>query len=107
MTKPKKDRYDIEFKRMAVVLANHPDMSNQAVAESLGIHPFMLSRWKKECREGRLMGKRFSREAETELAKANRRIRELEKALKQAELENDLLKKAKRFLSAKKKASDS
>jgi transposase len=47
-------RYTIEFKIQAVRLANHPQIQTQDVAHALDIHPFMLSKWKKDYREGRL-----------------------------------------------------
>ena len=52
----KKHRYSNEFKVTAVKLASHPDIETQDVAAVLHIHPFMLSRWKKEYREGKLKG---------------------------------------------------
>ena len=56
---PKKTRqYGVEFKRTAVLLSRRPGIEVQAVAEALDIHPFMLSRWRKEFREGREMLKR-------------------------------------------------
>src|SRR5436309_295040 len=52
---PKKvHRYTLEFKIQAVRLANHPEIQTQDVAHALDIHPFMLSKWKKEFREGKL-----------------------------------------------------
>ena len=52
---PKKvHRYTIEFKIQAVRLSLHPDIQTQDVAHALDIHPFMLSKWKKDYREGRL-----------------------------------------------------
>src|SRR6185295_14538975 len=52
---PKKvHRYTIEFKIQAVRLSLHPDIQTQDVAKALDIHPFMLSKWKKDYREGRL-----------------------------------------------------
>lgn len=52
---PKKmQRYGVAFKRTAVQLSRRPGIQVQAVAEALDIHPFMLSRWRKEFREGRL-----------------------------------------------------
>ena len=52
---PKKvHRYSLEFKVQAVKLANHPEFQTQEVAQALDIHPFMLSKWKKDYREGRL-----------------------------------------------------
>jgi len=97
----KKHRYSNEFKVTAVKMANAPDIETKAVAEALHIHPFMLSRWKKEVREGTLKGLAHPdlKELKTmEVAVAEeKRIRELEAALKKAGIENDLLKKAIQF----------
>ncbi len=50
---PKKvHRYTVEFKIQAVRLSLHPDIQTQDVANALDIHPFMLSKWKKDYREG-------------------------------------------------------
>src|SRR5436190_21079060 len=52
---PKKvHHYTNEFKIQAVRLSLHPDIQTHDVAHALDIHPFMLSRWKKDYREGRL-----------------------------------------------------
>ncbi len=107
MTKRKHQRYDLEFKRQAVVLANHPDIMTQDVAQSLNIHPFMLSRWKKEMREGKLMGQTQDGESSTNLVKANQLIRDLEREVKRLKEENAVLKAAERFFSSKKKTSSS
>lgn len=50
-------QYSLGFKRQAVALSQLPDVQVQAVAEALEIHPFMLSKWRKEAREGRLRGR--------------------------------------------------
>jgi transposase-like protein len=58
---PKKmQRYSLEFKRTAVQLSQRPGMQVQVVAEALDIHPFMLSPWRKEFREGRLKPSRLT-----------------------------------------------
>lgn len=97
----KKHRYSTEFKITAVKLASHPDIETQDVAAALHIHPFMLSRWKKEYREGKLkgMGHPDLKEINTMGAAVteHKRILELEAALKRARIENDLLKKAIQF----------
>ncbi len=97
----KKHRYSNEFKVTAVKMANAPEVETKAVAEALSIHPFMLSRWKKEVREGTLTGAAHPKLQELkamEVAVAEeKRIRELEAALKKASIENDLLKKAIQF----------
>ena len=87
-------RHDIQFKWLAVRLANHPEIRTQDVAVALGIHPFMLSRWKKEMRDGTLvMDKPSKRQRAATLGEADERIRELERENAQLREENDLLKK--------------
>lgn len=97
----KKHRYSNEFKVTAVKMANHPEIQTQDVAAALHIHPFMLSRWKKEYREGKLKGKAHPNvKAITKMENAvaeHQRIQQLERALKKAQMENDLLKKAIQF----------
>lgn len=97
----KKHRYSTEFKVTAVKLATHPGMETQEVAAALNIHPFMLSRWKKEYREGKFKGAAHPNLKEIrhleETVAEHQRIRQLEAALKKARIENDLLKKAIQF----------
>ena len=45
-------RYTNEFKLKAVKLTEIDGIQVKDVAESLDIHPFMLSRWRKEVRDG-------------------------------------------------------
>ncbi|MEM6545376.1 MAG: transposase [Pseudomonadota bacterium] len=116
--KRKYDRYTLAYKRQAVKLADHPDVRSKDVAASLGIHPVMLYRWQMENRRGELVEnkhmkpspsspKRRSKRADPlqekdgELAKAQKRIQELEKSLAMRTEELDLLKKAKRFFQEK------
>ena len=99
-------RYSEAFKAEAVRLASQSGIRVQDVAHSLDIHPFMLSRWKKQCREGVIMTKPKSQSgpeliSEVELL----RLRELEKAYAQLKLEHDLLKKAIKFTSDLKRRS--
>ncbi|MBB3167084.1 transposase [Simiduia aestuariiviva] len=49
-------QYSTEFKIRAVKMSYQPDIQIKQVAEGLGIHPFMLSRWRKEYRDGLLQG---------------------------------------------------
>lgn len=50
-------KYSDRFKATAVRLSQLRGVSVQEVAESLYIHPFMLSRWRRESREGRIVTK--------------------------------------------------
>ena len=112
------DRYTLDFKLQAVMLANHPNVMAKAIAESLGIHPVMLYRWRMEFKNGELREnkqmkavkpspKRRTKVAEpsvikeAELVKARKQIRELERALENRTEELDILKKAQRFFAKK------
>ncbi|NMH63683.1 transposase [Shewanella sp. SHSM-M6] len=44
-------QYTLEFKIKAVAWSHFPHPSVKDVAETLDIHPFMLSHWRKEYRE--------------------------------------------------------
>jgi transposase len=59
MAKPgplKINNYGVEFNLRAVQLSNQPGVLVKDVAESLCIHPFMLSKWRKQVRDGELAG---------------------------------------------------
>jgi transposase len=103
---PKKiQRYGVEFKRAAVLLSQRPGVQVQAVAEALDIHPFMLSRWRKDFRQGRLRPrghKPEQRAPKTPLVREIRRLQELERAHQLLQEEHALLKKAIRFCSVRK-----
>lgn len=61
-------KYSEEFKATAVRLSNLPGVEVQDVADSLYIHRFMLSRWRKQVREGVIVakGRRVESVAEAE-----------------------------------------
>lgn len=48
MTKSKRRNYDQEFKRNAVRLSEYPYRTHTEVADSLGISPNILYRWRRE-----------------------------------------------------------
>ena len=97
--------YKYAFKQAAVRTANHPDISTKAVAEALNIHPFMLSRWKKQAREGILRKDHTPSDKDAspnELREAKKTIGLLQQRLKRALEENAILKKAERVFPEKK-----
>lgn len=98
-------RYTESFKAEAVRLASQPGVLVQDVAHSLDIHPFMLSRWKKQSREGLIMANLPSDKPELVNEAELLRLREVEKAYAQLKLEHDLLKKAIKFTSEAKRTS--
>ncbi|MCL5668840.1 MAG: transposase [Gammaproteobacteria bacterium] len=104
--RPKVHRYSMQFKATAVRLTELPDVLIQDVAEALDIHPFMLSRWRKQAREGLIVTKGIKLDDET--VAELKRLRDLEKKYKILQQEHALLKKAIRFTSERnRKSSDS
>lgn len=97
-------RYTNEFKRLVVLLSYHPDIKGTEIADKLKLHPIMLYRWRLEMKKAKIPHKITGSDFlnETDLLKANDRIKKLEKQLKEAERERDFLKKAKRFFQDKK-----
>ncbi len=96
-------RYGIAFKLRAVQMSNQPGVLIKDVAESLCIHPFMLSRWRKAVRDGALVGKAAPLDAGS--VAESQRLREVEQQFKRLQMEHDLLKKAIRFVSERKRKS--
>jgi transposase len=92
----KVQRYSLEFKRTAVRLSRQPGIAVQAVAAALDIHPFMLSRWRKEAREGRLRGPRTG-PVRPPPRRELQRLQTLEREHALLQEEHALLKKAIRF----------
>ena len=50
-------KYELEFKLKAVQLSKQPGVLVRDVTAALCIHPFMLSRWRKQVRDGVLVGR--------------------------------------------------
>ena len=97
-------RYDTEFKVKAVRLSQLPGVQVKDVAESLDIHPFMLSKWRKLYRDGQLVATDeviIDPQSSAEL----QRLRQLEKEHARLKQEHELLKKAIRFCSEQKRKS--
>ena len=93
-------KYSEEFKATAVKLSNLQGVAIKDVAESLYIHPFMLSRWRKEAREGLIMTKGV--EVDKEVAAELKELRRMKKDYERLKLEHELLKKAIEFTSKQK-----
>ena len=92
-------QYSEDFKATAVQLSSLPGVRIKDVAESLDVHPFMLSRWRKQVREGRIVAKKKSLDVDPQLATELKRLKKVEKDFKQLQMEHELLKKAIRFCS--------
>jgi transposase len=96
-------RYTEHFKATAVRLSQLPGVQVKDVADSLYIHPFMLSRWRKQAREGRIVTKGVKLDAD--VAAELKALRKLKKEHKRLKMEHDLLKKAIAFTSARRAKS--
>lgn len=91
-------RYSTEFKVTAVKLSQQPGLQVQTVAAALAIHPFMLSKWRKDFRDGRLRGAARV-PVPVQLQRESRRLQQLEREHALLQTEHALLKKAIRFCS--------
>ena len=97
-------QYTKDFKIKAVKLSHQNGIQVQQVAAGLDIHPFMLSRWRKEYRDGKLQGdnqKRVSvnKNKRTVSDKQLTENAQLKKEIGRLKKENDLLKKWQRYLA--------
>ena len=107
-------QYSLEFKRSAVEVCLEEDVQVQEVATRLDISPFMLSRWRKEYREGLLKPSRppsktvkptVSKTKKTVPGKSTEssELRKLKRENERLKKEPDLVKKWQRFLAEKEK----
>ena len=98
---PRKTRkYSEAFKLTAVRMTQRPGMQVKTVAAGLDLHPFMLSRWRKEVRDGVIRG-RLPRRAPSGPSRELAQLQALERAHALLQEEHDLLKKAIRFRFAR------
>ena len=96
-------KYSEEFKASAVRLSEEPGVAVQDVARSLSIHPFRLSRWRKQAREGliEMKGVLVDGGVVAELAE----LRRVKKEYERLKVEHELLKKAIEFTSTRRETS--
>ena len=93
-------RYSHEFKSKVVQLSWLEGATLTGTAKTFGIHRMMLSRWRKDYREGRIVTDKRKKivdikKEQDELTK----IKQLEKENARLKMEVDLLKKWQRFLA--------
>jgi transposase len=101
----KVERYSDRFKATAVKLSSLPGVMIKDVAAALDIHPFMLSLWRKQVRDGVIVAKGAKLDVKTKAEL--KRLKELERQYKVLKEEHELLKKAIRFASEPRKRSSS
>jgi transposase len=98
-------RYSVEFKLTAVKLSHLRGVEVQTVANALDIHPFMLSRWRKEVRDGVLKGRARRVELPARPAREMKQLQALKREHALLQEEHELLKKAIRFSSERRRTS--
>jgi transposase len=98
-------RYSVEFKLTAVKLSRMPGVEVQTVANALDIHPFMLSRWRKEVRDGALTGRARRLDVPSRSTREIKQLQALKREHAMLKEEHELLKKAIRFSSARRRRS--
>jgi transposase len=98
-------RYGDRFKATAVKLSSLRGVLIKDVAAALDIHPFMLSLWRKQVREGVIVARGAKLDVQT--SAELKRLRELERQYKVLKEEHELLKKAIRLASDRKQKSSS
>jgi transposase len=104
-TQPRKTwKYTKDFKVKAVKLSLQNGIQVKQVADGLDIHPFMLSRWRKEYRDGKLQGDNQKRVGVNKKKRtiSDKELTEnvrLKKDVERLKKENDLLKKWQRYLA--------
>ena len=96
-------RYGDRFKATAVKLSSLPGVLIKDVAAALDIHPYMLSLWRKQVRDGKIKDRGAVLDVRT--VAELRRLRELESRYKLLQEEHELLKKAIRFASDRRRRS--
>jgi transposase len=85
-------KYSDEFKLTAVRLTQQPGVQVKTVAAALEIHPFMLSKWRKDVRDGRLRGRAW-KAPPAGPAREIARLQALEREYAELREEHELLKK--------------
>ena len=109
--------YSREFKVMVVKLTHLEEIKIKTLSECLGLHPLMVSRWRKEVRDGKLVldetrRVRMTLESSSKSGKspkqAKTKTQRLEEENKRLKKEVDLLKKWHGYLAENRKnGSDS
>jgi transposase len=89
-------RFDKQFKKMAVELHKSGKSSNE-IGRELGIPGDMVRRWSREFESHG--DQSFAGNGKAILTPEQREIAELKKALKETQIERDILKKAVRIFS--------
>jgi transposase-like protein len=92
MKMKKRRNYDAEFKMNAVALSEEPGRTARSVEKSLGIANGMIGKWKYQLEKNGVLA--FPGNGIEALTPEQKQIKELEKKLRDTEMDRDILKKA-------------
>lgn len=99
-------KYPNEFKATAVLLSHLDGNTVKSVANSLNIHPVMLSNWRRDFDQGKIVyDKRKRIEKKSKTAKKSQEIQTLMKEIDRLKEENEILKKWQQFLAEQRRKS--
>jgi transposase len=94
MVERKRRKYSTEFKEEAVKLVSEQRYSVSEAARNLGIHPTLLSRWKRDIEKSEEGPSASGSRAELEVE-----VRRLRQENKRLQMEREILKKAAAFFA--------
>ena len=92
MKESKRRRYDAEFKRNAIALAEEPGRSAHSVEQALGIGNGLIGRWRRQLSNDGILA--FPGNGVEALTPDQKRIKDLEAQLQDTEMDREILKKA-------------
>ncbi|CAG36442.1 related to transposase [Desulfotalea psychrophila LSv54] len=93
----KRRKYDADFKRSTVLLSLEPGRTIREIADNLGIHVDLIYQWRKKYEEQGEIA--FPGNGIPALTAEQKKIKALEKELKNITMERDILKKAMAIFS--------
>lgn len=92
MSERSRRKFDSDFKRNAVSLTKEPGRTIVKIARNIGICSELFYRWRQHMRDSKDLA--FPDHGKMSLTVEQKRIRELEKLLRDTEIEHNILKKA-------------
>lgn len=92
-------KYSDEFKLTAVKISSMEGIEVGDVAKELGIHPWMLSKWRTQAKKGLIKGRAPGVPVPAVKRNELKELRRVKKELSRKSLELEILKKAIRFCS--------
>ena len=95
--------YQTAFKLMVVKLTELEGIQSKQICDSLDLHPYMVSRWRKQARDGQLISDtsdrhQMNKDRSPPKSREQAALAQLKKENIRLKKENDFLKKWQRYL---------